>query len=130
MRNAAPVWIGTENPCNGFYPSGALTHFLEFFMVDLTVYFKKPADWASVLYIHFWDTRPHAPIIDWPGVLMTEQANQWYVYRFMGVTSTRLLFHDAHGRQTSDLQRDRPGWYTLDGGWFDQNPDDAASIAN
>ncbi|HAS86740.1 MAG TPA: hypothetical protein DCS31_08100 [Candidatus Competibacteraceae bacterium] len=98
-----------------------------FSMVDLTVYFKKPIDWANVLYIHFWDTRPHAPIIDWPGVLMTEQKNHWFAYRFMGVTSTRLLFHDGHGRQTSDLQRDHPGWYTLDGGWFDQNPDDAPS---
>ena len=92
-------------------------------MADLTVYFKKPADWASDLHIHFWDTRPHAGVMDWPGVPMTREENDWFVYRFSGVSSARLLFHDGHGRQTSDLQRDRIGWYTLDGGWSDHHPE-------
>ena len=83
-------------------------------MADLTVYFKKPADWADDLHIHFWDIRPPAALIDWPGVPMNDAGNDWFVYRFSGVTSARLLFHDGRGRQTSDLQRDRLGWYTLD----------------
>ena len=93
-------------------------------MADLTVYFKKPADWANDLHIHFWDIRPPAALIDWPGVPMNDAGNDWFVYRFGGVTSARLLFHDGRGRQTSDLQRDRLGWYTLDGGWSDHNPDE------
>ncbi|MBK8510501.1 MAG: alpha-amylase family glycosyl hydrolase [Candidatus Competibacter sp.] len=96
-------------------------------MADLTVYFKKPADWAEDLHIHFWDTRPPVPFIDWPGALMRHESNGWFVYRFNGVTTARLLFHDGHGRQTPDLQRDRPGWYTLEGGWSDHNPEESAS---
>ena len=96
-------------------------------MADLIVYFKKPADWADTLQIHFWDTRPPAPFIDWPGVPMSDEGNGWYAYRFDGVTSSRLLFHDNCGRQTVDLQRDRSGWYTLDGGWSDHGPEEASS---
>ena len=96
-------------------------------MADLTVYFKKPADWADDLHIHFWDIRPPAALIDWPGVPMNDAGNDWFVYRFSGVTSARLLFHDGRGRQTSDLQRDRLGWYTLDGGWSNHNPEELAS---
>lgn len=93
-------------------------------MADLTVHFKKPADWANDIYIHFWDTRPPAPIIDWPGAPMRNEGNDCFVYQFSGVSSARLLFHDGHGRQTIDLQRDHSGWYTLDGGWSDHDPDE------
>ena len=96
-------------------------------MADLIVYFKKPADWADTLQIHFWDTRPPAAMIDWPGVPMSDDGNGWFVYRFDGISTARLLFHDNRGRQTMDLQRDRLGWYTLDGGWFDENPDRPSS---
>jgi hypothetical protein len=96
-------------------------------MADLIVYFKKPADWADTLQIHFWDTRPPAAMIDWPGVPMSDDGNGWFVYRFDGISTARLLFHDNRGRQTQDLQRDRLGWYTLDGGWFDHNPDAPSS---
>ncbi|HUM92627.1 MAG TPA: starch-binding protein, partial [Candidatus Competibacter sp.] len=92
-------------------------------MADLIVYFKKPTDWANTLHIHFWDTRPPVTLIDWPGMPMSATENDWFVYRFSGVSTSRLLFHDGQGRQTIDLQRDHLGWYTLEGGWFNDNPD-------
>ena len=75
-------------------------------MADLIVYFKKPTDWADTLHIHFWDTRPPVALIDWPGVPMSAAENDWFIYRFDGVSTSRLLFHDGQGRQTIDLQRD------------------------
>lgn len=98
-------------------------------MVALTVWFKRPNDWADTLQIHFWDTRPPAAVIDWPGMPMSKGEEGWFSYQFSGITTARLLFHDNHGRQTMDLQRDRPGWYTLEGGWSDQNPDTPSSAA-
>lgn len=92
-------------------------------MADLTVYFKRPAHWAKELYIHFWDTRPPATLIDWPGIPMHHDGNDWFVYRFDNITSARLLFHDGRGQQTIDLQRDRLGWYTMGEGWLDHNPE-------
>lgn len=98
-------------------------------MADLIVYFKKPADWANDLHIHFWDTRPHSDLINWPGEPMSDEGDGWFAYRFTGVTSARLLFHDNYGRQTPDLQRDHLGWYSVENGWYEHQPDSAVAIA-
>ncbi|MGF1640806.1 MAG: alpha-amylase family glycosyl hydrolase [Rhodospirillales bacterium] len=97
-------------------------------MADLTVRFRKPADWADGVHIHCWDLRPRGDGTTWPGVAMTRQEG-WFVHRFEGVESARFVFNDGRGRQTGDLERDRDGWYATDGGWSDRPPAPPAAAA-
>ncbi|MEZ5581926.1 MAG: alpha-amylase family glycosyl hydrolase [Candidatus Competibacteraceae bacterium] len=91
-------------------------------MTELTVYFKKPSDWADTLHIHYWDTHPEQSGTDWPGTPMMPTEDGWFVHRFGGVQSARLIFNDGQWRQTADLQRDRSGWYDIQHGWSDSEP--------
>lgn len=90
-------------------------------MADLIVRFKKPADWADSVYIHYWDTHPQGQGTDWPGVEMTTD-DGWAIHRFEGVEAASFVFNDAHGRQSGDLHRDRGGWYGVDEVWYEQAP--------
>jgi hypothetical protein len=91
-------------------------------MTELTVYFKKPADWANSIYIHYWDTRPGGSGVDWPGAPMVAMDDGWFVYRFNGIEAASLIFNDCQGWQTSDLRRESPGFF-MNGRWYDQQPD-------
>lgn len=90
-------------------------------MVDLIIRFKKPADWADSVHIHFWDTHPQGHGTTWPGVPMQPE-DGWLVYRFEDVREASFVFNDVHGHQTGDLHRDRGGWYTGNGIWHEQPP--------
>ena len=91
-------------------------------MVDLVLHFRKPADWAPSVSVHFWDTRPQANASTWPGVRMTAEDDDWFVHRLSGIEAASLVFNDTSGRQTGDLQRERDGWYDPSDGWHDQRP--------
>jgi uncharacterized protein YjdB/glycosidase len=92
-----------------------------------TVYFSKPAAWASSIKIYYWDPLPVGilPSVNWPGVDMT-LANGWYTYTFTNVSFTNLIFNDKT-KQTGNLSRDRDGWYKNDI-WYDANPDPPVAI--
>ncbi|VFN00696.1 MAG: Glycosidase [Candidatus Kentron sp. G] len=92
-------------------------------MTDLILHFRKPAGWADDIRIHCWDTHPRDEATAWPGAPMSEEDNDWFVYRFAGVTGAKVVFHDNHGHQTADLYRDREGWCGADGAWRGRNPD-------
>ena len=91
-------------------------------MVDLVLHFRKPADWAPSVSVHYWDTRPQANASTWPGVRMTAEDDDWFAYRLPGIEAASFVFNDTQGRQTGDLQRERAGWYDPSDGWHDQRP--------
>nr|VFJ72873.1 MAG: Glycosidase [Candidatus Kentron sp. FW] len=95
-------------------------------MTSFVLHFRKPADWADTVNIHYWGTHPEGPDTTWPGVPMVAEGNGWFGYEFHGVTSANVVFHDSKGRQTGDLRRDRTGWLADDGTWHDRQPDSAA----
>ena len=80
-------------------------------MVDLTVHFKRPSGWGPSINIHYWDTGPLAAGTTWPGVAMTAEANDWFVFSFQGIERASLIFTDGGGRQTGNLRRESPGWF-------------------
>jgi len=92
-------------------------------MVDLTVYFRRPADWADTLNIHYWDTVPESSGTTWPGVPMTPDAEGWCVFRLRGIEAASIVFNDGRGRQTQDSRRTQDGWFDSDGQWYDHSPD-------
>jgi glycosidase len=97
-------------------------------MADLIVCFRKPADWADSVHIHYWDARPHGHGSTWPGVPMRLEAG-WFIHRFKDTEAVSFVFNDNHGRQTGDMYRDRGGWYAGDGRWHDQPPREQAQTA-
>ncbi len=97
----------------------------------LTVYFYKPASWATA-NVHYWNYIPAGalPQSNWPGPAMevaTEEGANWYKYTFEGVSSTNLLFSDNGWPKTADLFRDSEGWYK-DGVWYDTKPEPATGL--
>jgi len=93
-------------------------------MTDLTVYFKKPADWADSVYIHYWNAQPGRSATTWPGIRMIPNDDGWFIHRLEGIKAASLIFSDGQGWQTSDLRRERDGFYR-NGEWYDQQPDDS-----
>ncbi|EHJ14019.1 starch-binding protein [Crocosphaera watsonii] len=54
-------------------------------MADLVVYFKRPNFWRESVNIYYWNTQPKSSSVEWPGVAMTEEGDNWYSYRFSGI---------------------------------------------
>ncbi len=91
-------------------------------MPDLVVHVRRPADWADTLHVHFWDRLPGGDSSVWPGIPIQSEGDGWYSHRFRDTSAVRLVFNDAHGRQTGDLFRERDGWLDANGGWHDRQP--------
>ena len=90
--------------------------------MPLVVHFKRPADWQTSVRIHYWDTAPADPATTWPGLVMTAEENDWFVYQFPTAEAASLVFNDGSGRQTGNLRRERQGWYFDNNRWYDRNP--------
>lgn len=99
-----------------------------------TVYFYKPAAWATTMKIYTWSSLPAGVLADgvWPGVAMTAGSGStagWYSYTFTNVTSTNLIFNDGTTK-TADLSRaGTTGWFMptdgsngTNGIWTDTQP--------
>ncbi|OHX66534.1 hypothetical protein NH26_09280 [Flammeovirga pacifica] len=89
----------------------------------LTVHFKS--GWGNSTKIHYWNTS-NGTSSNWPGENMIDEGNGWYQYTIEGASSSNLLFHNGSGAQTSDLNRNKEGWYK-DGTWYDSNPEMSGS---
>ena len=96
-------------------------------MADLIVHFKKPQEWNNTIKIHYWNTTPLSSSTTWPGVSMTAEGNDWFVYRFQGISAANIVFNDGARRQTRDLRREKEGWFFDDNRWYDQNPEQPKS---
>ncbi|NPV01402.1 MAG: starch-binding protein [Brevinematales bacterium] len=94
--------------------AGSVVHFERLTKVsnNMKVYFYKPAGWAGVPRIHYWNgdfgasdwaTRPY----------MTSEGGNLYSYTFSGYGTTMLMFSDTNKTQfTADLTRSGSGTYS------------------
>jgi alpha-amylase len=88
-----------------------------------TVYFKKPAGWASATKVYYWNTIPATamPATTYPGVNMTADG-QWFKFTFNNTSSTNLIFNDGGTtNKTIDLSRNKTGYF-YNNQWYDNNP--------
>ncbi|MDJ0651325.1 MAG: chitobiase/beta-hexosaminidase C-terminal domain-containing protein, partial [Xenococcaceae cyanobacterium MO_188.B19] len=92
-------------------------------MADLIVHLKKPRGWQDNLKIHYWNTVPVSSSTTWSGLSMTAEGNDWFVYRFEGISAASIVFNDGTGNQTADLRREKEGWFFNDNRWYDRNPE-------
>ena len=97
-------------------------------IADMWVYFRKPATWAAAK-IHYWNGLPATSFTatTWPGVNMTLHCNDWYKFKFSGLTSVSIIFNDGAGKQTADLSATATAYY--DNGWLSSVPN-MCGIAN
>ncbi|MEL4895953.1 starch-binding protein [Crocosphaera sp. Alani8] len=95
-------------------------------MSDLVIYFKRPNFWRQTVNIYYWNTEPFSSGVEWPGVAMKEEGDNWYSYRFPGIEAANFLINDGRRRQTGDFWRDQDGWFVEDV-WYDRNPKTAAT---
>jgi len=92
--------------------------------IGFTVYFKKPADWASTVKIHYWNALPSGSLTatTWPGLAMTADCSGWFRYTFPStVSSVNIVFNDGAGKQTVDLLNVNTTKY-YDNGWLGAEP--------
>lgn len=82
---------------------------------NLVIHFKKPTTWASA-NMYFWNVNGGTASTTWPGVVMTAEANGWYVATITGATCASLIFSNNGASQTADLSRCSEGWYN-NGTW-------------
>lgn len=98
-------------------------------LVGFRVYFQG----VDNPLIHHWNALPVGSFTssNWPGVSMEMASGDdegWYYFEFpVEVTSVNLLFHNNNGFKTSDLTRDRDGWYK-GGVWYDAKPEDPEGL--
>lgn len=86
------------------------------FTPGLTVWFKKPSS-IKEPKIHYWYVEPSQPSSVWDGIFMAKDPSKgadWYTYTIKNATKTSLLFHDANGYKTPDMNN-------ITGGCFDGN---------
>lgn len=74
---------------------------------DITIYFKKPANWATPVKIHYFNGLPSGNLTatTWPGINCTQVCpnGNWWKYTVGNVTSLSVVFNDGAGKQTIDL---------------------------
>lgn len=97
---------------------------------DITVYFKRPVNWANTIRLHYWNALPAGVYNNttWPGIAMIQECGDWYKFTFSGINSSNLVFNDGNGRQTANLQVTQTAYY--DNGWLASVPDIFAPVAN
>lgn len=79
---------------------------------------------SASMNIHYWSaTGATTSQTSWPGVAMTPEGNNWYVYTIEGATSANMLFTCGENKETGDLEGVKEGehWYK-DGKWSDIDP--------
>jgi glycosidase len=91
--------------------------------MPLTVHFKRPGGWGELIRIHYWDTSPAVPPTAWPGVAMTPETNDWFVFTLDDADAASIVFNDGAGQQTGNLRRERDGWFYTNNTWYDENPE-------
>src|SRR5512147_248663 len=91
--------------------------------MPLAVHFKRPAGWQATANIHYWDTSPADPATTWPGVAMTADPNDWFVYQFPTAEAASIVVNDGAGRQTGNLRRETEGWFYTNNTWYRLNPE-------
>jgi glycosidase len=91
--------------------------------MPLVVHFKRPAGWQATINIHYWETTPADPATTWPGIAMTAEANDWFVYQFPTAEAASIVFNDGAGRQTDNLRRETDGWFYTNNTWYALNPE-------
>lgn len=94
-------------------------------MTDISLRLLPPADWQAPIRLHYWDrvaTRADTDLpleTAWPGLVMQADPEHpgWYLYRLWQTERLRLVFNDAAGHQTPDLERATDGCYQVGSGW-------------
>lgn len=94
----------------------------------LKIHFKKPSTWANAT-LYYWNPSPGgAPAVTWPGVAMTAEGEDWFVYTIPYANCANVIFSNNGASKTPDLSRCEEGWYQ-DGVWYSSKPSGSGTPA-
>lgn len=91
---------------------------------DITIYFKKPANWNAPNIYYYISTSDTGP--SWPGTAMESVNDGWYKYTITKYSDAKVIFNDGTNQvpAANDPGFDVSGamWYD-NGTWYRYNPD-------
>ena len=107
----------------------ALTCMMSMYAASETVYFVNAQKWSKV-NVYAWTTDP---IVAWPGVAATKEAEQIggfdvYSYTLEAGAATNVIFNNGSGAQTADLAWTAGKYYVKDG-WYTKEEAEAKLAA-
>ena len=85
---------------------------------NITVHYYSQWGGANIYY---WLADNDTYTTTWPGVGMTAEGSNWYVFTFEDTTFTNLIFN-YNGNQTADLSRETGEWWYYNNQWYNSNP--------
>ena len=90
-----------------------------------TVYFEKPDDWETPLYVYA-KNEVNEQNKAWPGEKMTKIGDKLYKYELKDWTNSNVIINDSYAgkHQTSSLNLKYDGMmkYSKDGNWTETQP--------
>lgn len=104
------------------------THYVEPKLVDddkasIIIHYYND---SAVPQIYYWNSLPKNLSVEWPGVAMELESENWYKYSFEDVTKINFLF--TYGlNQTKDLTRTTGEWWYKNGRWYKEKPSEGPS---
>jgi hypothetical protein len=72
-------------------------------MNDIILHFKRPATWANIPNVFYWNTTPAIPAIVWPGFAMLDEGTGWWRYTIKNTLCSNIIFNNNTAPQTADL---------------------------
>lgn len=75
---------------------------------NIKVHFKNT--WTGSPNIYYWNSMPKNIEVEWPGVQMQKEENNWYSYSFADKTKINMIFNQGTN-QTIDLTRTTGEWW-------------------
>ncbi len=85
----------------------------------LKVHLRRPSGWGNTPSMYFWSPTPTVSVPAWPGTLMQDEGNGWYVLTVAGASCANVVLNNTSTPQTSDLLNVcGEQWY--DNGWLSQ----------
>lgn len=86
---------------------------------NVKVHFRRPAGWNNIPSTYFWAPEPNVTIPAWPGTVMTDEGDGWYVFTINGAKCANIIFNNSSTPQTADLIN-ICGEQWFDNGWLSQ----------
>lgn len=67
---------------------------------EMKVYFYRPSDWGNSINIYYYDESVSSTKeeVEWPGLAMTSEGNDWYSYTIKDWEKASVMFNDGNNQ--------------------------------
>ncbi len=80
------------------------------------VYFEKPSNWGSTIYVYIWDNTTFTQFMGgWPGTAITDLGDNLYGFSYETSNPDMMIIFSDGTNQTADLKFVNGGYYNANG---------------